>query len=899
MVLALVAFMLVLMPSVHAVTTECVNCADCNAKIQTASYGDVVTLTADITNYDGTCIDFNGKDSITFDGDNHTIDGAWNCNGYGIHLSGNSNDNIIKNCEISDFRSGIYLFCSSNNTLQSLTSHSNDDGIKILYGDLNTVSDSVAQENDHYDFYFLPNTIGDCNNRLINVIGSGNRPIGFYNQSINLQDQEFSALYLCNADNSILNDITIRGSDSLNNNGLRMFYTDNSNLTDITSSHNFEGILLDDDTCANTLRNIKCNDNPHHGIMVQYGSDHNRLDEIETRSNGQCGIYLLSCSYNILTNSTSSSNSFAGVYIDRSSHTTINNSHITGNNICGINVNSGNSLIYNNYFCNDKNVNFAGTTVYNNDWNITNSSGPNIVGKPYIGGNYWSGYHGKDNNSDGFGDTPYNVNGTGDLNIDYLPLLDPPDIRVDPTTLNFKIAPAERGRDGKRGIPIRPPRSQPTEPVDRILVDGRPPEIIRAPAVSLPEPHIAAGINVLQNVPAFDWCYGCSATAAAMMMGYYDNNGYPNMYTGPANDGVCPLNNSVWGSGECPLSATHQSFDGLTVRGHVDDYWISYGSSSPDPYVTDSRAQQTWGNCTADFMGTNQDKFGSTDGATWFWYYTNGAALYDYYRGMGEHDGCYGMRRFVESRGYIVLENFNQYIYGYNGNSDGFTFDDYMVEIDAGRPVIIQVAGHSMLGFGYDNSSGQQIIYFYNTWNYNNYTMTWGGNYEGLTHYAVTVMRLAPADCPQQARVFAIIEDAGKSLAIDSFSKNESWITLDYPAASFNMVGYGQRAVIVRVNESEVVGGDSDVIAVYSNDPDECPVGVRVNVLGLCGDVDGNGILNILDVRLLMMHVADPTGYPVESWAGDVDGEGDIDGDDVQLLLGHVFDPEAHPLKCS
>ena len=62
-----------------------------------------------------------------------------------------------------------------------------------------------------------------------------------------------------------------------------------------------------------------------------------------------------------------------------------------------------------------------------------------------------------------------------------------------------------------------------------------------------------------------------------------------------------------------------------------------------------------------------------------------------------------------------------------------------------------------------------------------------------------------------------------------------------------------------------------------------------------CGDVDGNGIVNILDVRLLMMHVADPTGYPVESWAGNVDGE----GDDVQRLLAHVFDPEANPLNCN
>ena len=898
MVLALVVFMLVLIPSVHADDFYCVNCTDCNEKIECANAGDEVMLTEDIIGHDGTCIEFNGKAGITFNGGGHIISGDGDFSCFGIYLLSDSDDNTLENCEITGFRYGLELFKASNNTIQNITAYSNvDGGITIFYSTANTIHDCILQENSHYDFHFRPYTQTDCDNSLINVTGSGNRPIEFYNQSVNLQDLEFSALYLCNANNSVLNNITIRGSDSLKNNGLRMFYTDNSNLTDIVSSNNFCGILLDN-ADSNKLQNIKCNNHHHQGIYV-CSCSLNTLEMTETNSNSQCGIYLSHSPSNKLTNITSSTNSFAGVYIDRSSSTTINNSHITGNNICGINVNSGNSLIYNNYFCNDKNVNFAGTTVYKNDWNITNSSGPNIVGKPYIGGNYWSGYKGMDNNSDGFGDTPYNVNGTGELNIDYLPLFDPPDIRIDPTTLNFKIVSADGGQDGKRGIPMRPPRSQPTEPVDRILVDGRPPEIIRAPAVSLPEPHIAAGINVLQNVPAFDWSYGCSATAAAMMMGYYDNNGYTNMYSGPVNDGVCPHNNSVWGSGECPLSATHQGVDGLSVRGHVDDYWISYGSGSPDPYVTDSSAQQTWGNCTADFMGTNQDKFGNTDGATWFWFYSDGAPLYDYYPGMGEHDGCYGMRRFVESRGYIVLENFNQYIYGYNNNTDGFTFDDYMAEIDAGRPVIIQVKEHSMLGFGYDNETGNQAIYLHDTWDHANHNLTWGGNYGGLTHYAVTVMRLAPADCTQQARVFSIIEDAGKSLTVDSISKNESWITLDYPAASFNMVGYGQRAVIVRVSGSEVVGGDSDVISISSNDPDESLVGVTVNVLGLCGDVDGNGIVNIMDVRLLMNHVEDPTGYPVESWTGDVDGDGDIDGEDVQLLLAHVFDPDAHPLKCS
>ena len=51
-------------------------------------------------------------------------------------------------------------------------------------------------------------------------------------------------------------------------------------------------------------------------------------------------------------------------------------------------------------------------------------------------------------------------------------------------------------------------------------------------------------INTL-TVPAFDWVFGCSSVSGAMIAGYYDRNGYPNMYTGPANSGVMPLNNST------------------------------------------------------------------------------------------------------------------------------------------------------------------------------------------------------------------------------------------------------------------------------------------------------------------------------------------------------------------
>lgn len=279
-----------------------------------------------------------------------------------------------------------------------------------------------------------------------------------------------------------------------------------------------------------------------------------------------------------------------------------------------------------------------------------------------------------------------------------------------------------------------------------IVVPGKPPDGHREP-IAYPN----RSTVTLANVPAYDWSFGCSATSASMAAGYYDNNGYTNMYAGPANGGVAPMDNSNWGTvvinGEtrslCPLSATMDGLDGRTGRGHVDDYWIQYNSSAPDPYITNGWTQHTYGDCTGDYMATNQSALANVDGSTLFYNYTNGNPLYNYTGGEPTQvDGCHGMRDFYESRGYSVLENYNQYIYGYNGNTLGFTFNQYKNEIDSGRVVLIQVSGHTMLGYGYDDATN--LVYLHDTWDYSSHTMTWGGSYSGMQHYGVTVVKLQP-----------------------------------------------------------------------------------------------------------------------------------------------------------
>jgi len=180
-----------------------------------------------------------------------------------------------------------------------------------------------------------------------------------------------------------------------------------------------------------------------------------------------------------------------------------------------------------------------------------------------------------------------------------------------------------------------------------------------------------ADLYVLDSVPAYDWYHGCGPTAAGSVIGYWDLNGYPDLFDASGWDDV-------------KLTANVQ--DQISSPEHNAKYDPTPDAAGPVPTPTS----------IADWFGT------SVDPLQYGWSYQSKAD--DAFEGYANY------------RGY----EFDSY----DESWSSFSWGDFVAEIDAGNPMMFLVdsdgngsTDHFVPVFGYDDRGAEGLWYgLYTTW---------------------------------------------------------------------------------------------------------------------------------------------------------------------------------------
>ncbi|MFH2138023.1 MAG: PEP-CTERM sorting domain-containing protein [Candidatus Omnitrophota bacterium] len=203
-----------------------------------------------------------------------------------------------------------------------------------------------------------------------------------------------------------------------------------------------------------------------------------------------------------------------------------------------------------------------------------------------------------------------------------------------------------------------------------------------APIISqLFDRDIPLGSNPIENIPQYNWWYGCSPTAGGMLLGYWDSHpsgNWSNLVEGDV---------STWNYTARNMVASPE---------HIRDYW---GTPDPNPEGHDN-------NCIADFMHTSRSAGGLNDGGT-----------------LGQYIP-YGLKEFAKWDNPDTLtnesyeaESWQNPVQRYAGS---FNWNTFKSEIDQGNPTILNMVeyhgdegwyGHSVVGYGYKENLFNIKIY--------------------------------------------------------------------------------------------------------------------------------------------------------------------------------------------
>jgi parallel beta-helix repeat protein len=201
------------------------------------------------------------------------------------------------------------------------------------------------------------------------------------------------------------------------------------------STNNYFGIMLNDGSHGNTItENVV--ENQGQGIQVGHYNSRSTADNTTIKNNdirlNKYGIDVEGSDALAIEGNTITLNWY-GIYLSGSTGSTISANIIADNGFeneyAGIYlIAASGNMIYNNEFENFQN--FEMVSSGENTWSINRQSGVNVMGGPFLGGNFWGDYHGfnngpsvtcSDSNMDYICDSKYTL---ASGNEDLLPLKD-------------------------------------------------------------------------------------------------------------------------------------------------------------------------------------------------------------------------------------------------------------------------------------------------------------------------------------------------------------------------------------------------------------------------------------------------------------------------------------------